>query len=249
MQVIVDNLLTNYKLQGKGKVVVLLHGWGDNSDGSVELQKALSAHYQVLAPDLPGFGQTQIPPTAWNLDDYAQFVGALLKKLRLEPYAIIGHSNGGAIAIRGMALNLLTPQKLILMASAGIRSGKNLRRGALQVVAKTGKVATLGLPKRYRRQLRQKLYTSAGSDLLVVESLQETFKKTVRQDVQADAAQIKVPTLLIFAENDTSVPAGAGRTFQQLIKGSVLQMIPDAGHFVHLDKAQQTTALIEEFLK
>lgn len=250
MQVIVNGLMTNYQLQGKGKLVLVLHGWGDSSIGSLALQKALAKRYTVLAPDLPGFGKTQTPETGWDLDNYADFVSALLKKLDVgELYAIIGHSNGGTIAIRATATGKLQPQKLVLMASAGIRTGKTWRRLGLQIVAKVGNAATIWLPKRTRRRLRQQLYKSAGSDLLVVEHMQATFKKTVRQDVQADAAQLTQPTLLIFAAGDRDVPLAMGRRYHELIKQSELQVVPDSGHFVHLDQPAKTLQYIEEFLQ
>ena len=156
MQVVVDNLLTNYQLQGKGKLVLFLHGWGDSSQGSLALQNELTKSYTVLAPDLPGFGKTQAPDKGWDLDDYAHFIKSFLDKLRLEqPYAVIGHSNGGAIAIRASAQKILEPHKIVLLAAAGIRSDGSLKRGLLQVLAKTGNIATIGLPERYRRNLRE----------------------------------------------------------------------------------------------
>lgn len=248
MQAVVNNLLTNYQLQGKGKLVLLLHGWGDGSEGSQALQAELAKSYTVLAPDLPGFGKTQVPIEPWDLDNYAQFIAELLNKLQLQqPYAVIGHSNGGAIAVRAISVKLLQPQKLVLLASAGIRDSGSARRGLLHVLAKTGNLATIGLPERYRRSLRQQLYKRAGSDMLVVEGMEATFKKTIRQDIQADAKSVTQPTLLIFGNHDPAVPPFAGERFKSLIKNASLQMI-DAGHFVHLDQPQQTIKLIQDFL-
>jgi pimeloyl-ACP methyl ester carboxylesterase len=79
--------------------------------------------------------------------------------------------------------------------------------------------------------------------------LQETIKKTVRQDVQADASKISVPTLLIYAADDHAVPQSSGKRYQQLIANSQLEIIPEAGHFVHHDQPDKVTALIERFLK
>ena len=249
MQVVVDNLLTNYQLQGKGKLVLFLHGWGDSSQGSLALQNELTKSYTVLAPDLPGFGKTQAPDKGWDLDDYAHFIKSFLDKLRLEqPYAVIGHSNGGAIAIRASAQKVLEPHKIVLLAAAGIRSDGSLKRGLLQVLAKTGNIATIGLPERYRRNLRESLYKSAGSDALLVEGMKETFKKTVRQDVQADAKVLQQPTLLVYGAQDKAVPPYMGERYAQLIQNSSLQMI-EAGHFVHLDKPAEVTSLIQDFLR
>lgn len=249
MNVIVNDLLTQYSLTGKGELVLLLHGWGDSSLGLAGLNSHLSQNYRVLALDLPGFGGTQPPRETWGLDDYATFMHDLLQKLDLgQPYAIIGHSNGGAIAIRGCAQQILQPKKLILLAAAGVRDTHSARRMILNIIAKLGKVVTLWLPRRVRQALRARLYGAAGSDLLVVAGLQATFKKTVRQDVQADAAKLKLPTLLIYAANDQAVPVAYGERYHSLIESSRLEIVKDAGHFVHLDQPEQVHQLIEQFL-
>jgi pimeloyl-ACP methyl ester carboxylesterase len=249
VNIVVDGLLTNYELQGKGQLVLLLHGWGDSAKGLRGLHQQLAKKYQVLALDLPGFGATEAPKDIWDLDNYARFVGALMTKLKLQqPYAIVGHSNGGALAVRAISLQTLKPQKLILLAASGVRTNNQLKRFLLKIVAKTGNIATIWMPERQRQALRKSLYGVAGSDMLVAPHLQDTFKKTVRQDVQADAVAVDVPTLLIYAANDDAIPLADGRQYKSLIKGSRLEVIPDAGHFVHLDQPKDVARLIEGFL-
>jgi pimeloyl-ACP methyl ester carboxylesterase len=249
VNIVIDGLLTRYELTGKGRLVLLLHGWGADLQSLGGLRGQLAKRYRVLALDLPGFGGSQAPPGVWDLDNYAHFVEALLGKLDLkQPYAVIGHSNGGALAVRALSLGALRPEKLILLAASGVRTNNKLKRLFLKIVAKTGNVATLWLPERYRRALRKSLYGAAGSDLLVAPHLQNTFKRTVRQDVQGDAAAIEVPTLLIYAADDDAIPLADGRQYHELIKGSRLEVIPDAGHFVQQDQPATVGTLIEEFL-
>lgn len=249
VNIVVDRLMVHYSLAGKGKLVLLLHGWGDSARGLSDLQAALAKHHRVLAVDLPGFGGTQAPEAAWDLDDYARFLQAMMQKLQLDqPYAVIGHSNGGALAIRAISLGCLRPQKLILLAAAGVRTNNQLKRFVLKVVAKTGDAATLWMPERYRQALRKSLYGVAGSDMLVAPHLQDTFKKTVRQDVQADAVAIHIPALLIYAADDDAIPVADGKQYHSLIKHSRLEIIPQAGHFVHLDQPEKVKKLIGEFL-
>ncbi len=230
--------------------MLLLHGWGDSLKGLHDLAGVLAQRYQVLALDLPGFGGTQAPKSAWDLDDYSHFVAAVVKKLELpQPYAVIAHSNGGALSVRAVSLGELKPSKLVLMAASGVRTNNPIKRAFIKLVAKTGNIATIWMPERYRRALRKSLYGVAGSDMLVVPELQDTFKRTVRQDVQADAAAITVPTLLIYAADDDAIPLADGRQYNSLIKDSRLEVIPESGHFVHLDQPQKVSGLIEEFLK
>ncbi len=226
--------------------MLILHGWGDSSAGWRAYAQALAADYDVIVPDLPGFGGTESPKDAWGVTQYAQFIRAFLQKIGVKPYAIIGHSNGGAIAVRGVGQGLLQAEKLVLLASAGVRSPKaNL---SYRVIAKVGKAVTKPLPKRVSAKLRRTLYQKVGSDLLVAEHLQETFKKIVRDDVRADAAYISIPTLLVYGSADTDTPVSIAQELQKSIDGSRLEVLPGAGHFVHIDAAHETERLIREHI-
>lgn len=251
MQVVVDSLLTHYETMGEGKLVLLLHGWGDTAAGLRGLQAALAKkNYRVVALDLPGFGGTQAPTTVWGLADYAQFAAHFLQKIKAgELWAVAGHSNGGAIAIRSLANGALKAERLVLIASAGIRGTHKGRVGAAFVAAKLGKVLASPLPGPAKKALRRKLYQTAGSDMLVAEHLQETFKKVVGDDVRADAAKLTLPSLLIYGEQDTATPVAFGEQFHELIAGSTLEILPGAGHFVHLDRPQDVVRAVQEFLR
>jgi pimeloyl-ACP methyl ester carboxylesterase len=250
MQVIVDGLSTNYHVSGDGhKTVLLLHGWGDSSLGLAGLQQELSKNFTVVAPDLPGFGKTDNPPSPWGLSDYANFVKAFMHKLKInEIYAIIGHSNGGAIAIRAVGKGLLGPDKLILLASSGVRSPYNGRQKGLRLLVKTGKAVTMPLPKIIKRKLRMTVYNTIGSEMLIAEDLHETFKKIVSDDVTADAGRISIPTLLIYGEEDRATSPATGRLFHEKIKNSIYEQVASAGHFVHLDQPALTNKAIGDFL-
>lgn len=248
MQVVVDSLLTHYEVQGNGSLVLILHGWGDNLKGLVGLQRDLSRHYRVLAVDLPGFGGSESPAGAWGLDEYSTFIAHFLRKLgENPPHLLIGHSNGGAIAIRGLAKGLLEADKLVLLSSAGIRGEYKGRVRALRYIAKAGKAMTLPLPKKVKQSLRKTAYSTIGSDMLVAEHLQASFKKIVTDDVRKDAATLIVPTLLLYGENDTATPVVFGEILHQAIDGSTLEVLPGAGHFIHLDRPHDVVRAIEDF--
>lgn len=250
MQVVTNSLMTQYSRGGKGKTVVLLHGWADSSAGLRTIYEYLKNNYDVISVDLPGFGGTQAPPVAWGLDDYVLFVQAFLQKINVtQVYAFIGHSNGGAILIRGLGDGHLEAEKLVLLASAGIRNEYKGRNRALRILAKTGKLITLPLPQTVKKKLRRKAYKSIGSDMLVAEHLQETFKRVVTDDVRADAAQIIQPALLIYGEEDDSTPVWYGQQYHELMNESTLEILPGAGHMVHLDRPADVQKAITDFLK
>lgn len=249
MQVVVDSLLTHYARTGKGKTIVFLHGWADSSASFQALAGSLAPNHEVITLDLPGFGGTARPPQPWGLQEYVDFVAHFLKKIDVgHVEAYVGHSNGGAMAIRGLSNGTLQSDKLVLLASAGIRGTQKRRNAALRVVTKTGKLLAKPLPAQLQRRLRSKLYASVGSDMLVAEDLQETFKRVVADDVRQDAAKLTLPALLVYGEQDSDTPVWYGEQFHELIAGSVLEILPNAGHFVHLDRAADVERAIKEFL-
>lgn len=251
MQVVVDSLLTQYETEGAGKkTVVLLHGWGDAAAGMKQLRHGLAAQYRVIALDLPGFGGTQAPLTAWGLTDYARFVQHFLQKIDAGAvYMFVGHSNGGAIAIRGLGQDILQADRLVLLASAGIRGVYKGRVKALRVITKLGKALTAPLPKAVKKKIQKKVYKTVGSDMLVAEHLQETFKKVVTDDVRPDIATVAQPTLLIYGEADDATPVWYGRAYHELLATSTLEVLPGVGHFVHLEQPGKVLQAIQEFAR
>jgi len=250
MQIIVQGLLTHYQHSGQGKTILLLHGWANSLDSFETLKAELITSYDVISVDLPGFGKTQTPKSAWNLDDYSQFVKDFLDKLNIPKiYCVVGHSNGGALAIRALSTKQISAQKLVLLASSGVRNSKGIKNIAIKAVAKSGKVATFWLSPSTKQKLQQKLYGTIGSDMLVAPHMKETFKLTVRQDIQADARKLDLPTLLIYGNKDKATPLkGVGEPLHRQIANSRLEIVDGADHFAHQTNPEQIQKLIMEFL-
>jgi pimeloyl-ACP methyl ester carboxylesterase len=247
MQVVVQSLLTNYIRKGTGKKLLLLHGWGDNVAGLKPLIDSLSLKNEVVALDLPGFGGTQSPIESWSLDEYAVFVKEFLQKINYKTNVVIGHSNGGAIAIRASSKGLES-DKLVLIASSGVRGEYKGKVKILRLVTKTGKLLASPLPKKLKKNLRSKVYQSVGSDMLVAEHLQETFKRIVTDDIRSDAVNISQPTLLLYGDKDSSTPVEIGKKIAAKIKNSQLVVISNAGHMLPTEKTKEITDNIMGFI-
>lgn len=252
MQIVVDGQMTYYDVYGpeNTKVILLLHGWGDRASGlRILAQFLVTLRYKVIVPDLPGFGGSEPPKIPWGLTEYTNFVAHFLGKINSSPLIVIGHSNGGAIAISGIANGNIQTQKVVLLASAGIRSNYRGRKKILRIAAKTAKFFTSWLPKKLRYKLRKKAYGAIGSDMFVAEHMQETFKKVISDDVQLDAKAIRIPSLLLYGADDTATPAEYGKIFSRAINNSKLVIIPNAGHFIHIDAQAAVEQRIKEFIR
>ena len=248
MNVIINRLLVNYTREGDGPTLLLLHGWADQLHTFDALIIDLKSDYDIVLLDLAGFGKSQAPDAPWGLDDYADYVVEFLKKLSISPHAIIGHSNGGAIAIKLVANQKVQAKSLVLLSSAGIRNIQKSRKLLWNIVAKLGKLATFLLPVSIRKSLRNTLYKSVGSDLTVAPRMEETFKRVIGEDVQKDAVRVAIPTLIISGTEDTATPLLYAQMYHRLITGSSLKPIEGADHFVHQSHNQDVSRYVREFL-
>ncbi len=249
MQIVVNKLLTQYEKQGSGPVALFLHGWGDDHRSFLPLIAELKSTHTCIAVDLPGSGGSQTPQEAWGVPEYAAFVKAFLNKLKLKPSVVVGHSNGGTVSMYLTAHQLIETESLVLLASAGIRSEESARKLAYKIVAKIGKHATKILPHTLQHRARHTLYKTAGSDILIAPHLEETFKKVVRYDIQKDAHRITIPTLLLYADDDTATPPRYGERLKRTITRSRLEILNGGGHFVQLTHTKKVAQLMQDFLQ
>jgi pimeloyl-ACP methyl ester carboxylesterase len=246
MNVIVDGLMTNYQKTGEGKVLLMIHGWGDSARTFSALADELKDSFQIVALDLPGFGASQAPSELWGTKAFADFTAKFMDKLNLKPYGVIGHSFGGPVAMY-LALDYPKFKKLVLLASAGVRNKNPVRSNLMKLTAKAGKGALAVMPARKRGQLKRKLYDSIGSDALLLPHMEKIYRKIISEDMRAAAADIQLPTLLIYGSRDKATPASDGLKLHKLIKNSDLRIV-DAGHFLHQEDAALVAGQIEKFL-
>ncbi len=250
MIIIVDGYAVNYSQEGKGPVIVMLHGWGDSLKTFDGLATALKRDYTVIRLDLLGFGASDSPEEPFTLDKYAMLVNHFLEKIGVlaSVHAFIGHSNGGAIAIRALSSGKLEAEKLVLLASAGIRSEYKGRKKVLRIAAKAAKIPTMLLSQTTQKKLKKRAYKTIGSDLFVAEHLQETFKAIVTDDTLKESSLISKPVLLLYGDKDEATPYIYGEMFKKQMPNAKLVVIEGAGHFLHQENSKEVLEKIREFL-
>lgn len=249
MKVIVDNIATEYVDSGEGKTILMLHGWMDNLKTFDGLVGCLGNNFRVVRLDMPGFGQTEPPAEAWDVSKYVEFVSHFLEKIEVSPDVILGHSFGGRVTIKGVSDGIFRPQKIILVGAAGISKKNTLRNLIITVLAKIFGLFTLIPPLLFfRHKIRRKAYQLIGSDYMDSTYLKETYLKVISEDLLGNAANIKIPTQLIWGRNDTETPIADGEKYIEVIKNSKLSIIEGAGHLVHKEKSQEVAEIIMDFL-
>jgi pimeloyl-ACP methyl ester carboxylesterase len=88
-----------YRLQGKGETILFIHGFCENKDLWQAFEQKLSAGYQTLSLDLPGFGESTDNRNYESIDAMAREIRKLLGDLQIERCVVSGHSLGGYVAL------------------------------------------------------------------------------------------------------------------------------------------------------
>lgn len=249
MKTIVDDLAVEYQDEGRGPVLVLLHGWMHSLTSFDALTTILSRKYRVIRLDLPGFGASEVPRTPWHVGDYAQFVAHFLAKIDAHPTALVGHSLGGRIVLKGLAEQALAADKAVLIASAGVAERQTVRNWSFKMIAKAGKAATAVPPfTLLRAKLRSKLYAAAKSDYPTAGAMTPTFLNVIGENLAPLAPQVIAPTLLIWGSDDRTTPLSEGKRLESLMPHATLKVIEHAGHFVHREQPEAVAAAIASFV-
>jgi pimeloyl-ACP methyl ester carboxylesterase len=252
MKLIINGNIINYLDLGnrEGKILVFLHGWLDSLNSFKKVSELLKKDYRIILLDLPGFGESTLENKKADVSYYVNFIKNFIEKLNIIPYAYVGHSFGGRILLKGLGMNILNSEKLILVGSAGIIENKNFKNISLIFLSKCFKfILNLPIIKNYKEKIRNRFYKNIGSDYLNSTHLQEVYKNILKEDLQIYAKNIKTKTLLIYGENDFSTPIKYGQIFNKLIISSELVIIKNSTHFVHQEKPEETALYIDKFLQ
>lgn len=233
--IIVRNLNIQYYQSesiDKNNALVFLHGWGSHA---LHFRHTLEKCENVVAVDLPGFGGSQASQAPWSLSDYTDFIQEFLKKTDIKNPILAGHSLGGSIGIK-YCVKYNDVRKLILIGSAGIRK-KTAKKYFYLVFAKIfGIIFSLPGIKTYKERIRQGFYKAIDSeDYINAGALSGTYQKIISEDIREDIKAVNVPTVIIWGEDDKETPLEDGKLMKELIRGSKLYIIPEAGHYTYLD--------------
>jgi pimeloyl-ACP methyl ester carboxylesterase len=241
-------LRTRHLVRGTGPPVLVLHGWGASIEAVHPIVTGLSPVTTVHALDLPGFGQSEQPPSPWGVEDYQTFVAAYLDTLSIERPSIVGHSNGGRIAIRMASTEPARASRLVLVDSAGIRPKRTLRWYRRVAMAKVGKHSArfFGAPGERLRSLL--VARAASADYAAAGAMRPTLVKLVNADLRPFMPRIVVPTLLVWGSLDTDTPLSAAREMERLIPDAGLVVLEGAGHYSYLDQPARFARIVSHFI-
>ena len=258
-----SNIRFSWYLAGQdgGKPLLILHGWGSSSAVMKPLAESLSGIRTSYLIDLPGFGNSPEPDSAWSVDDYAFAVKQFIRdrfRDSDQKMDLLVHSFGGRIAIKLLTDSEISGRfdRIIFTGAAGLKPDRKPDYYFRKYTAKILKLPFLILPEplksRSLNKLRQtgfwkRLGSSDYQQLSGV--MRQTFVKTVTEFLDSTVPLIDHEILLIWGEDDTSTPISQGERMDQLLKESALIRLKNAGHYAFLDQPSQFTSIVKAFLE
>lgn len=236
---VIKGIRVNYTQYGEGQDIVLLHGWGQNIKMMEPLGKRIDENKRITIIDLPGFGLSNEPETAYSVYDYVDFLVEFFKELNISNPILIGHSFGGRLSI--IYASKYDTKKIILLGSPCVRHEyKSFKQSLLKFLKKLKIFNPLvNLMKKHTGSVDYRNATPKMREILV---------KTVNEDLSLCAKNVKCKALLIWGESDTAVPVEQAKELDGLLRDSKLIILPGT-HYLYLEKIGEVSKLINDFIK
>ncbi len=237
------------------EVVLLIHGFGGDKDNWTRFSKSLTGSYRVIAPDLPGFGESaRHPDWDYSLTPQRSRVNGFVQALGLEQFHIVGHSMGGALAA------LYThkyPGQVLSMAlfnNAGVNAPdesdmqRALAKGENPLIVDSvedfdGLIAfasykKLFVPWPVKGVLAQKALDRSEFNQFIFESL----KSDHLTSLEPILTDIENPALILWGEYDRILHVSSVNVMQPLLSRAEVVIMKDTGHLPMLERPAETAA-------
>lgn len=239
--------------RGSGRPLLFLHPFV-GIDAAQPFLERLAGRSRVIAPTHPGFGRAELPPSFDSVDDLAYFYLDLLEQLDLRDVILVGVSFGGWVAAEIAVKQTARLSHLVLANAVGIKVGDRTTRDIVDIFAmpesrflelayhdpKLGTVDYKALP------LEQVVGPSRNREATARYAWSPYMHDP---KLRGRLHRIRVPTLMLWGENDRILSEPYGRAYCASIPGARFETIARAGHFPHLEQpdlfAERIFAFVE----
>ena len=237
-----------YVDEGKGEVMLLLHGLFGALSNWDDVIRQFSADYRIIIPMLPVY---EMPVRKAGLNELNAFLEEFINELELSDMTIMGNSLGGHIGIMYTIANQQKVKRLVLTGSSGLfentMGGSYPKRGSYEYIKERVEYTfydpnTIG--KKYIDEVFD-ITTSIPKCMSIV----SIAKSAQRNNMAEELHKIKVPTLLVWGLNDTITPPLVGHEFNRLIANSRLRFIDHCCHAPMMENPERFNVLLKEFLQ
>lgn len=254
----VNGLVMTYERQGAGAPVVLVHGYvGDGPSTWRPQLHDLAPDFDVIAVDLPGAGGSDDPPESFGMRGFADALAGFVTALGLERPHLVGLSFGGATLIEFCRRHQDLASTITLV---GAYAGWAGSLPAAEVNHRLDQALALSrlAPERLVEELLPTMFSVSAPPEVINDfsnSLASFHPAGLRamaractEDLTDVIGTIRLPTLLVYGEEDTRAPAGVAQKLHEAIPGSQLVQLASAGHVCSIDAVEPFNAALRQFL-
>lgn len=257
---------------GEGKpTLLLLHGMASSSDTWRELIPRLGSHFHVIAPDLPGHGDSSLEFDDYSLGAMASALRDLLVVKRITRCTVIGQSLGGGVALQFVYQYPGFCERIALIGSGGLGREVNwilrilavpgtellLSAGAAPFLVNAGN-AVRGFFRDKGVHAAALSETWAAYESLGKPGHRRAFFKTLRAVVDNKGQAVsatnrlhlagQLPFQLIWGDRDPIIPVAHGHATHDAIPGSRLEIVEGAGHYPHVEDPAAVARVLLDFV-
>tara|TARA_R110002124_G_scaffold286035_1_gene465730 strand:+ start:302 stop:1123 length:822 start_codon:yes stop_codon:yes gene_type:complete len=262
-RLVTRSFATNCHIVGNGHPVLLIHGSGPGVSAWANwrlVMPELAEMFQVVAPDMAGFGYSEAPADGqYDLDLWVDHAVDIMDALGIREAHIVGNSYGGALAIALAARYPEKVGKLVLMGSVGVNfeitagldavwgyepSFENMRK-LLDIFAYDRSLVTDELAElRYQASIREGVQEAFSS---MFPAPRQRWVDGLRTD-EEDVRTIRQETLIIHGRDDQIIPLSSSLRLHELIRRSQLHVFGECGHWTQIEHSGRFNTLIANFL-
>ena len=271
-EVVARGVKTFYLEAGSGPPVILLHGLGATNASMLTTLWELSGDHRVIAPDLPGFGESGKPIRSYDATFYAEWIIDLLDQLGIDRADFIGNSMGGRVAIEAALCAPERVGRLVLLAPSPAFIKKRQFTDVVKFLRP--ELALIPLPLPRKQVLRGLKRMFSRPDRLedawyeaAVDEFQRVFSTPRGRIAFFSAARqiyleephgevgfwdrlkgLERPALFVWGERDVLVPPGFARHVERALPEVESVILEDCGHVPQYELPDRTHELVRTFL-
>ncbi|MGH2900514.1 MAG: alpha/beta fold hydrolase [Solirubrobacteraceae bacterium] len=251
--------------------VIFIHGLSGCWQNWLEQIPAFARDRRVIAVDLPGFGQSEMPAQEISMSGYAAAVDGLMQELGVDAAQVVGNSMGGFIGAELAIAHPARVERLVLVAAAGLsiesirtERTRGLRHRAENVVFfSLGHLASRSHQVALRARLRAALLLLVAAHparlpgpLAAQQVLgsgkpgfSDALEAMCRYPLRERLVKIGCPTLIVWGDKDRLVPVKDATTFEQLIPDARKLIYADTGHVTMMERPARFNDDVRAFLE
>lgn len=252
-----DNGIVHYEVYGRGRPVILLHGWLGSWGVWQETMNFLGSEFRTYALDFWGFGESGKKLSSYQISDFVSMVDQFMEALGIDRAPVVGHSMGGTVSL---ALATQYPHRAakvtvigspvdgrslaFLLKLAGIRPIAVVVHNLMWALKLGIRISAPIITKdpRWYRMIAQDL------DRTTVESFLTSIASLRKTDLTEEISKIEVPVMGMYGARDVIVSPRQWKPLQEHARNVRIERFPEAGHFPMLDQPDRFKHTLRHFL-